>query len=159
MKEIQDKLKQIVVLEDRERQINTKINHQTETEQFIDDQLQELEQELNKKEAELKSKGLNKVSKSVVEDSHMSQFFGRDSLKIRVSKVEKHSLNALHRKFYTKILKQKEQLDNVLIRYNDSVDSIIAKEAFSSQTKGRSSEPDTNYKINVANHPLMKNIM
>ena len=76
-------------------------------------------------------------------------------------KIEKHSINAIHRKFYTKILKQKDRLSQDLATYNDSVaihtrNNTIDLADRDPNKKDLDLSMETRLKIR--NHPLMKEI-
>ena len=76
-------------------------------------------------------------------------------------KIEKHSIRAIHKKFYTKILKQKEKLFEDLATYNDSVaihtrNSTIDLSEVNSKKKGLNLSVESRLKIKK--HPLMKEI-
>jgi len=119
MEQIQEGLKNLTVLNDKKHKLETIIEKQQNGEAIIEMNTKRFEQELHKLEEEAKAKGLS--LKSYATESVLRPRNSHEVENLRKS-VERHSLNAIHRKFFTKIFHQKEKLTKYIKDHNYSIE-------------------------------------
>lgn len=122
MHQIQECLKDMIVVNKRSKECDEKIKLQNDTDQFLDKTTQELEKKIKQLELEAKSKGLS--LDQLEEDALGLQLSDPNFIEVKKKKVEKHAINAIHKKFYTKFKDQKLALENVLIHHNEFIKTL-----------------------------------
>ena len=150
MEEIHNALKALTVLNEKKAQLNSQIELQQKTEGDLENETLNMRVKLDDVETKAQLKGL-----SLDQQDHEDELYTRhpDQVEALKKKIEKHSIQAIRRKFFTKISKQQQRLQEALDTYNTSVD-FHKKEM---QQFGEESELSKE-KITINNHPLMKEI-
>lgn len=118
MQEIHDKLKQLTVLNEKKRNLDDKIAFQNKTEDDMDNEMKTMSQKVRELELKARQKG---ISLSQTDDDKSQPLRNPEEVTNMKKKIEMHSLNAIHRKFYAKILRQKEALEQKLHSHNETV--------------------------------------
>lgn len=122
MDEIHDALKKITVLNEKNAKLDRAIDTQSKAEMIIDQKTEEFQKKLDMLEAEVRQKGLS-LSQAGSEIEFTP--YESDQLQNHKKLIEKHSLKAIHKKFYTVIFKQKEKVIEMLSDHNSSIDAHI----------------------------------
>lgn len=123
-------------------------NFQSESEMKLDQKAQELEFKVNQLEKEVKAKGLDINYQE--EDTIAMQVNDPGFINLKKKEVESHSINAIHKKYYTKIKEQRDQLQLKLTMYNDNIKAQRAE-------SNNKDKIDVDL-IDIDNHPLMKHL-
>ncbi|CAI2362053.1 unnamed protein product [Moneuplotes crassus] len=159
MNKISQLLKDLITLEERKTNYDKQIDFQLRTEIDLDQEIENSKTRAKEMQEKAKQEGLFDHK-----DDINSLLYSPERVKTMKQKIEKHSLNAIHRKFYTKIFKQKEKLQRILDSYNDSViahNNVLSNDAHSSATLNTSKESSINKSqdlIQMGKHPLLQQI-
>ena len=151
MEEIQSRLKMLTTLSEKKKKLDEKIEFQNKTESEIDSQINNMEMKSDDLERKAASYALS-IRDLNNNDEYDSLLYDPKRKDLMKKKAENHSINALQRIFFTKIYKQREKVEEMLLNHNSSIDeynrSLIesGKESESSQKIIR---------ININEHPLM----
>mmetsp|Transcript_29533 Transcript_29533/g.26115 ORF Transcript_29533/g.26115 Transcript_29533/m.26115 type:complete len:401 (-) Transcript_29533:59-1261(-) len=152
--EVSGFLKDLVVFEERNQKYDNQIEFQNKTEIEIDEETVNAKIRVEEIEQQCKDEGI--LDKDPQQEMN-SFIYSPEKINIMKKKIEKHSLDAIHRKFYTKILKQKERLNQDLSSHHDSL-------TFHNTTLNSEDIPRKNLsvsfesKLKLKKHPLMKEI-
>ena len=143
MKEIQEGLKQMIVLNKRKKQLDAQIEFQAKTEADLDYHSLEIKQKLSALEDKARQLGLNPEK---LEEPDLISLHLKDPkiVELKKKKIEKNALMAIHKKFYGKIKDQKEILEQKLAQHND----FLVNHGPSSPQKGA--------KIDIQNHEIVR---
>lgn len=117
MNEVSKLITQLTVLQERNFKLDKEIEFQNKNEIEIDDNTEKTIAKLG--HAESDARKLEIDIKNPENESLTS--YNPEAIIIRKKKVEKHSINAISRKFHAKILIQKERLDRVISKYNTNL--------------------------------------
>ena len=117
MNEITEITKDLIALEERKVRYDKQLQFQLKTEAEVDEETERALERLREIEEVAKAEGL--LDKEP-EDEY-SMLYSPERVRDMKKKIEKHSINAIHRKFFTIITRQKEKLSTVLRNYNDSL--------------------------------------
>ncbi|CAI2360898.1 unnamed protein product [Moneuplotes crassus] len=159
MNKISQLLKDLMALEERKSKYDKKIEFQIKTEIDIDEEIQNSKARANEIEQKARQEGLLDQK-----DDQYSPLYSPERVKAMKQKIEKHSLSAIHRKFFTKIIKQKKKLQGILSNYNDNVimhRTMLSKDTTLSIDINTSEEYLTNKSqevLQVDKHPLIEKI-
>lgn len=150
MHQIQECLKDMIVINKRSKECDEKLKFQDDTDKFLDNTTKELEKKILKLELEVKSKGLS--LDQLEEDILSLQLSDPTFIEVKKKKVEKHAINAIHKKFYTKFKDQKAAIEDILIHHNEFIKTL--------QDEGDNDETITSEAqlLNIDEFPLIQEI-
>lgn len=154
MDQISKLMKDMVTLDDRNEKLDTQYEFQLKTEIDLDEELERAKDRLEKIQAECQSAGVHDKPDDF-------GLYTPERVKTMKNNVEKHSIKAIHRKFYSKISNQKKKLQRILGSYNESV-NLYSEEKLKAQDmlKGNNSMTMNNSQdtLVLQKHPLMREI-
>lgn len=150
MSDIQDKLKKLTVLHSIKYRKGKQLEFEEQNQARLEEGASMMSLRVKQLEDEVKSKGLS-LSYQVTEDENDQG--SKEYVLVNKKSIEQHSLNAIHRKFYTKIYEQRERLAQLIRNYNNAVETH-QQQTFDDDKKVSFKEGV----INVNDHPLMQQI-
>lgn len=161
MREIQECMKQLIVIDQKKKQYDAQIKFQEESEQQIDTHTDYIKAKLKDLENKAQQLGIDTQN-----DKDESDEYLRDPklLENQKKKIEKNALIAIHKKFYAKLKEQKEKLESKLMDHNDFLSTAPTKAEFRSKSSNdtRSLNAEVNNKIapviDIETHELVQEI-
>ena len=118
MSEIHTKLKELTVLEERNRQLDIQLESQAKAEKDVVDQTQVFEESHSILRQKAKTKGVSQTSKSMSDDNAMKMMKYK-----RVSELKKKIEMNSYKTTLQKLASQKHRVLEILTSYNEIVDS------------------------------------
>lgn len=103
---------EIICTNKKNKDYDEKLSFQNINEQGIEENIVSLENQVKMLEQKCKMKGLSLDQANT--DEFEAKLADPNFIEMRKRDTEKHSIAAIHKKFYGKIVKQKEQLERTL---------------------------------------------
>jgi hypothetical protein len=125
MREIQECRKEITVLNNKSKIMDKQMEVQKENEDCIQKNTIEMEKKIKDLENKAKSQGIN--IEQLDEDKLFLQVRDPKLIELRKKIIERNAINSIEKKFYTKFNTQKEKLEQILLGYNEFLDTLNSR--------------------------------